>query len=1114
MNNNIHANGQLCCHNSELNKPGNYRFKILIAMKLIAILLTVFCFQVSAGAYSQGITLKEKNAPLEKVIKSLRQQSGYSFIFDYKYLKDAKPVNVNIKEKSLEECLEKIFEHQPFSYQIREKVIVITPKKFSEERKPVQQPISGKVTDESGQPLSGATVKIQGTGTSTKTDSEGFFMLNSQNDSGVLHISYLGYTTEQIRFNKGNTGPFTVVLKVNESELREIEINAGYYTVKDRERTGSISKVTAETIEKQPVSNVLMALQNRVPGLQLTQTTGVPGGGFKAQIRGQGSITNGTDPLYIVDGVQFPSNRLNTINSLLITQDANPLSLLDPNSIESIEVLKDADATAIYGSRGANGVILITTKKGVSGSPLVEARTSVGISQVGHKEELMNTEQYLAMRMEAFQNDGLTPTATDYDVNGVWDKNKYTDWQEVFIGGNARVTNTSLNISGGDNRIHYLINGNYYDEGTVFPGDFGFKRAGLHSNINIGSAESKFSASVDVTYSFQTGKLPVSDPTLAYIYIAPNHPGFKDEFGELVWNFDGKSTLFNPFAALRNTLDRNSNNLILNGILGYRILKNLNFKASIGYNKINTDELDRRLLASRNPSTNPTPLNRVSLFGDNQSQSWIAEPQLIYDTKIHLGKLNAIVGASFQENETSYRNISASNFSSDELMENISSASVFSIRQSEYSKYRYAALYGRLNYSLFDRYFLNLTARRDASSKFGPGKQFANFGAIGLSWIFSEEGLIKDEFPFLSMGKIRVSHGVTGNDQILDYGYIQLYNSSSSYQNTPTLITNRIANPDYAWETNRKTEVALQLGINKDKITFQVANYRNRSSNQLIGFFLPPSVGNTFITGNIPAIVQNSGWELEAGFQIITSKHINWSTNFNITIPRNKLIAYPDLSTSGQSTTLIIGKPLSIYRYYDTTVDKNTGQYVYHDINGDNIMSIEDQYKNAFKGQTLYGGLQNSIGFKQMRLDFLVSFNKQVGESYLSKWNNVPGSFINAGFQSNKPLEALGRWTSSNNVAEIPKYSTTAPANSNFNLGRNNGNQSISDNSFLRIKTISLSYSIAPQILSKVKIKSAEINIQGQNLYTLTKYKGLDPEVPFNRLPPLRTFALGIKITL
>lgn len=1087
-------------------------------MKLTTFLIILSLAQVSASTLAQKITIKVKNASAITVLDQLSKKSNYLFVYDETVVRKIPRITLDLADLNIQEILDQTFKDTRINYIISGRYITLKEKeeslfeKAGQLIKSVLQDISvrGKVVDDDGAPLPGAKVFIKGTKNSTITDSNGNFQLKNVKENSTVVIEYVGYISQEI-IAKYNLG--TLSMKASSADLTEVEINAGYYSVKERELTGSISRITASTIEKQPVSNPLQALQNRMPGLEIMQLNGIPGAGFKVQIRGRNSIrTNGNNILYVVDGVVYPSTGVNTVNSEASNGGVSPLSFINPGDIESIEVLKDADATAIYGSRGANGVMLITTKKGAAGDLKINANFSQAFSRVGNKLHLMNTEQYLEMRREAFKNDGLTPQAADYDVNGTWSETKYTDWQDEIIGGTAKITNAAINFSGGSQKSNFLLGGNYYNEGTVFPGDFGFERGGIRANINFGEPKDRFKASFNLTYSKTLSENSLVSLINSVMH-APNAPDIYDEFGQLNWTYNGVRFGGNPIRNTFNTLKANTDNLIGNILLTYDIFNGLAFKTSLGYNLIKRDELAKTTNKSVDPATNPLTSRRVSLFGNSNSSSFLLEPQLVYNWASGPSKLSALVGMSFQKSNSTIRNINASNFSSDELMENIGSATVFSIRESSFISYKYASLFGRLNYSFSDKYLLNLTARRDGSTRFGPGNQFGNFGAIGAAWIFSDEGFVKSALPFLSFGKVRGSYGVTGNDQIGDYAYLQRYISGSGYQGTPTLSNAGIVNPYYGWETNKKAEVAIQFGVLNDNLNFEVAYYRSRSSNQLISELLPPSVGAESLVNNSPATVQNSGWEISARANILRVNEISWSANFNATVPKNKLISYPDLANSAVAYLFEIGKPLDIYKYNNVVLNPQTGLYVEEDRNGNGSIELEDRVLSKFLGQTLYGGLNNTITYGQFNLDFLFSFTKQYGKTLLANLLRQPGAgFSNGTGPVNLPVNFLDRWQKPGDRAEFLKYSTIS--GTNVFLAAIDGEQSISDNSFIRLKNISLSYNMSGKWLSKLDIKGLQINFSAQNVWTFTNFDGFDPESDRFGLPPLRTFSFGFNLTL
>lgn len=1061
------------------------------------------------------ITIKVNRVSLKNALDLIAKKGKVSIIYSNSKELTSTVVSVNVYDKMIKDVFYDLLNPLPFGYKVIDDKIVISfdplknrPLPINQNKTPID--IKGRVTDNLGNSIPGATVRVKDGNLVTATNKDGAFELHKVAEGSVIIITVVGYSPKEI-IASSDFG--IIVMEVSTSKLDEVKINAGYYSVSERERTGSISKVTSVTIDKEPINNPLQSLQGTVPGVLVTQTTGVPGGGFTVRIRGQNSISSGNDPLYIIDGVNFPSAKISSSSlddPILSSAGANPLSMINPGDIESIEILKDADATAIYGSRGANGVVLITTKKGRSGNPQVNAKISQGISQVAHQMNLLNTDQYLQMRREAFGNDGLIPDATQYDVNGTWDQTKYTNWQKELIGGTANMTNATASVSGGNATGNYLVSSNYDKEGTVFPGSFGYSRFSLHSNLSLGSITDRFSATFSTSYSYLKSDLLQTDLT-SLILLSPNAPDPYDQYGSLNWS--NNTVYVNPMAYLLRTNSSGTNNLVSNITLNYRLFKGLIFKVSAGYNLIKREELIKTPLSSYSPAFGFNATNRVTSFVNNSIDSWLAEPQVSYKSKLGPGSLDALLGLSFQQNNSEYRAINGSGFNSDALMESITSAALLTPFSLTNTEYRYTAVFARINYNLQDKYYLNVTARRDGSSRFGEGNQFANFGAVGAAWVFSDEKLIKEQLPILSFGKLRASYGVTGNDQIADYGYLQLWNSSATYQGISTITPSRLSNPNYGWETNRKIEAALQLGFIQDRLSLEISYFTNRSSNQLVGIPLPLSTGFQTIQANLPAEVENTGWEFETNFKVLKKENWQWSAGFNLSIPHNRLVSYPGLATSTNAFNYVVGRPLTVRMDYNVTVNSQTGLYVFEDKDGNGARNDADRYISDFIGPKLYGGLQNAIRFKQINLSFLLAFTKQTGLNYMSGTLNNPGRWLPNSPFGNQSIEVLNRWQHTGDEVSIQRFGTASATSTPYLNARTNGSQSISDASFIRLKNVALSIGLPKQWVKMMKVSQAEISLQGQNLFTITGYKGLDPEIQsLNNLPPLRTLMVGLNL--
>ncbi|WP_268225202.1 TonB-dependent receptor [Sinomicrobium oceani] len=1091
-----------------------------LKMKLTVFLFVISLFQLQAGTgYAQKtkITLNMQGVTVLEVIEEIETITDFDFLYSEKDLDLSRKVSINARKRRVEEVLAILFKNSGVVYSINEKLIILKPNgEVSKVPKPgvnprdVQQQfeVNGTITDPEGNPLPGVNIIIKGTNQGTMSNPDGKYSIRVETND-ILTFSYVGFKKVELPVN----GPDTINIQMEEdvTSLEGVEVNAGYYTVKERERTGNISRITAKDIEKQPVANPLQALQGRMPGVYIQQTTGVPGGGYNIQIRGQNSLraggTTGLDgnlPLYIVDGVPITSTPLGSPIGGAIVGAGNPLNSINPSDIESIEILKDADATAIYGSRGANGVVLITTKKGGIGKTKVDINFYQGLGKASNKMDLLNTEQYMEMRREAFANDGMEPRASDHDLNGNWtDPTRFTDWQDELLGGTAYVTNVQTTFSGGTQQTQFLVGMGYYRESTVFSGDSKYDKFSTNFNMNHSSENKKFTINFSGNYVVEDNNLPPIDPTSTALTLPPNAPALFDEAGNLNWengNFD------NPLAGFRQEFNSRTNNLIANAILSYQILDGFQIKTSLGYTETRLNEKYKVPLISIDPfGTSNT--GAVSV-GNNHTNNWIIEPQLTYELSIGSGRLNILIGGTFQKSNLIVERFTGQGYTSDALLDNLRAAPVVSVNNIDNVEYKYTAVFGRVNYNWKEKYILNLTGRRDGSSRFGPGKQFGNFGALGGAWIFSKENFTQDNLPFLSFGKLRMSYGTTGSDQIGDYGYFELWNPIQyPYNGITGLSPSNLFNPDFGWEINRKFEVGFEMGFIDDRIFLSSSYYRNRSDNQLVGIPLPSTTGFSSIQANFPAEVENTGLEFGLITNNIKTKDFSWSTTFNLTIPRSKLIAFPDIENSAFNSHYKVGEPLGVlFAYHYMGVNTETGLYTFEDVNEDGLIRLADdgQFQKEI-GLEYFGGFQNNLTYKGFQLDIFLQFVKQTGRNYLNYFGN-PGSF------SNQPVNVQNRWQQSGDHTDIQQYTQTGAARSAY-LNVQRSDYRIGDASFVRLKNVSLSYQFPPTLLKKLKLADLRVYVQGQNLLTFTNYKGLDPETQSSSLPPLRMLTLGIQVT-
>ncbi len=962
--------------------------------------------------------------------------------------------------------------------------------------------LHGRVVDENGKPLSGATVTLKGTSIRAITGSQGKFSIRA--DSGqTLIVANAGYDDREILIGPDNN--LTIQLELSlASLLNTTVVNKGYYTTTQRLNTGNVSTIKAAEIEEQPVGNPLAALEGRAPGLFVTQSNGLPGAGFSTQVRGQHSILAGNGPLYLIDGVPFTNNSISLV-AISANGPQSPFNSINPADIESVEVLKDADATAIYGSRGANGVVLITTKKGRTGKTKLELNVYTGSGKITRMQDLLNTRQYIQMRREAFANDNLSPDIYSAPDLTAWDTTRYTDWKRMLIGGTAHITDAQASLSGGNAQTQFFLGAGFHRETTVFPGEFADSRGAVHFNFTHSSPDDRFKATLTVGYTTDKINLIGQDLT-NFIRLSPNAPALYDTSGKLNWS-EGGAGFSNPLAYLLQKSNATADNLLSNLVLRYQLLPGLDLKANLGYNSMQLQQEFIYPGASVDPMYNFTGFAEYS---ENNFKSWIIEPQAEYGTSWGRVKLELLAGTSFQQQRTNGSITYASNFSSDALLGSPSAAGNVSVANNN-TLYRYQAGFGRISLNWGDKYLLNLTGRRDGSSRFGPNRQFSNFGAIGAAWIFSKEAFIKDNLPALKYGKLRGSFGITGDDQIGDYQYLNTYIPNIyPYQGQAGLIPAQLYNPEYSWETNRKLELGLELGFLDERIVATVSYYRDRSSNELINYTLPVQTGFNSIIRNFPALVQNTGWEYQLNTTIIKTKRFTWNTSLNVTFSDNKLLEFPNLASSAYAANYAIGHSLSIVKLvHQTGVDPQTGIYHFTDKDGHltSAPSFPDDYvviKDL--APDLYGGLRSFFQYKNFSLSIFFQFVKQKGFSYVYN-NPTPGSM------SNQPAEVLHRWRKPGDITDIQLYTTTNPGAAAYYYYSYSSDGAVGDASFIRLKNAALTYTLPAEWSGRIKTGSIKVFLQGLNLVTWTKYKGGDPEIRNSfTLPPLKIFTAGINV--
>ena len=973
-----------------------------------------------------------------------------------------------------------------------------------------KESISGRVTDKNGEPLIGVSVKIKGTTVGTITDLDGKFSLNNISPSTVLVFSYIGMNS--LELNVGGKTSLNVKLEDNSVNINEVVV-VGYGTQKKSDITGSVTSVSKDRFSQIPVTNAMTAIEGAVAGVTITNTSSVPGSAPTVQVRGVNSINASTNPLIIVDGIPFEGN----------------ISYINPNDIESMEILKDASAVAIYGTRGANGVILITTKKGVAGKPVIQYAAYGGVESIAHTLTPRSGAEYVqkyADYMSQTNQTQTSPVPNLYEVAN-YNAGKTTDWiKEASQQG--IIQDHNLSISGGAENVKYYISGDYLNEKGVVKG-YNYQRAGLRSNLET-----------NVTDYLTTG--------VSLFLVSNNYDGNKvnllnasamSPYGQLMNATTGKYQIYPMFPELLYT-----NPLIgtYNESKDERVNVNTNFFAELKPKFV--PGLKYRI----NASYNYNPTSASSYVGrDGNDNSGTAS---ITDTKTTLYVIENILSYTkdwqkhhfdftglYSSQKNNYTSVTAGavGFINDILTVNNLSAGAKQTSGSYQSSYSMLSQMGRLNYSYDSRYLITLTARRDGYSAFGSNtNKYGTFPSIALGWNLSNENFMGGTKDFLDQLKVRASYGKSGN-MAIGVNQTSLVDNTVSYPfngvSNVTVLANILGNPNLHWETTKGLNAGVDFSFLNARISGSVDVYDNRTSDLLLKRNLPLVTGYSNVWDNI-GIVGNKGIDISLKTVNVKSKDFKWSTNWNFSTYKNEIIDLYGDKKSDIGNKWFIGKPLgAIYDYKmigvwqtgDADLAKYSakpGDLKFQDVNGDG--KIDANNDKVYQGSTQpkwIGGFTNTFEYKNIHLSIFI----QTSQGSLK--NNVDLNYADEQGRRNTPAE-IGYWTPTN------MNNTRAALSYNNTLGYGYPR----DNSFTRIKDITLSYVFSPKLLEHTFLRSLTIYASGRNLYTFTNWVGWDPEDTYtgrgisynstnngpnngtiswtNNYPSVRSVVFGINVAL
>nr|WKN36089.1 TonB-dependent receptor [Tunicatimonas sp. TK19036] len=1037
----------------------------------------------------------------------------------------------------------------------------------------LEKTITGKVTDENNESLPGVNILVRNTSVGTVTDVDGNYRLTVSDNATTLVFSSVGYLTEEVSI--GNQNTINVQMLPDIQSLSEVVV-IGYGTQKKSDLTGSISSISGEDIQKMPVTSLDQALQGRAPGVQITQTSGQPGGGVSVRIRGSNSITAGNEPLYVIDGMPIYNDN-STVNAGVTQSDGqNPLATINPQNIESIEVLKDASATAIYGARGANGVVIITTKQGRLGENRIDFDASFGIQEVRRKMPILNARQFAEFSNEAYRNGqvylledqpdpGAYAVYTEDQVNSY---GKGTDWQDELFRPAPR-TNYGLSFSGGNENTKYSVSGSYFNQqGTIINSDF--KRAMIRVNldqkltpkISIGNNIAISRSWSDLAYTgagFNVGASP--SIVLAALGFNPILPVRDPETGEFTYqnrhvgegngDYQPAVPFYNPIAYATQAINQNISNRVLGSVYGeYNILENLKLRVNLGVDLLNNKQ-------------NHFVPSTISLAAGSKGEAAVGTVENFTITNENIinyrktwGTLHSIDvtgGFSVQRFYQERLSASAEGFSSNAIsFHNLSAGAVQNPSISATRDWSLVSYLARVNYKLADKYLFTLTGRADGSSRFGSGNKFGYFPSGAIAWRVSEESFMQ-QVPTISNLKIRASYGLTGNQEL------PLYQSLSVLDETRYILDQkpvigfrpiRIANPDLKWETTEQFDIGLDLGLFKQRLRITADYYQKNTRDLLLQVFLPTSSGFSSAIQNIGG-TENQGVELAIEGDILTGE-FTWNAGFNISTNRNmvtdlgdeehRFINVPSFHAASQPVAILeVGKSLGNFYGWETdgflddaaevdaAADQTpvTGSKMipgvprFVDQNDDGVVNEDDRTIIGNAMPDFIGGFSTNMSYKGFDLSALFSYS--VGNEILNA-NRQWLEFRNG--RHNNTLDVINRWSPEKTPEQNRNAETGLAINPNAVSPFVVYDRWIEDGSYLRLNNIQLSYNIPTEKLGMNGIRQVRIYVSGQNLLTFTNYGGFDPEVnrfgqdnilrgfDVNAYPISKTYLVGINIGL
>ncbi len=1098
---------------------------LAVAGKPGIILLALAWLIGSPSAVAQTVKYSAKKVPIENVFKSVEEQTGYMFFYNQLVLQQSREVTIHAEQVPLLSFLALLFKDQPLKYSIENKAIIVSRKSIVSyasgpvevvHQQPAFIPVKGQVYGDDGTPLAGASIMIKGKPGAVVSDESGSFTIEAERGE-VLVLSYVGYDTKEVKIERA--GALTVNLVQNASAINNVVV-VGYGTQSKRAVTGAVTSIGFDKFKDRSFSNVTQSLAGQVAGVNISQAQGAPGVSPIIRIRGVNSITAGSNPLFVIDGVPLENFNLNMIN---------------PQDIESVEVLKDASSAAIYGSRGSSGVIIVTTKLGKPGKVNINASFEYGIQEVTRKMEMMDAQQWIQYYITAKNNSWVdlgggrkatdpnslrAGASTDYVIpeeflNNPGQFGKGTDWQDVMYRV-APLKNAQLSVSGGTNNTQYLFSAGYLDQEAILDANY-YKRLSLRSNIKQ-SISPKFTIGLNLAltgiYDRTDGTQGKSDviglalqsSPIFSIYNENGNIGMMDPNSS--WNrylqFNPIS-LWHPYSTTRYTDKQNKAlNALGTAFAEYKLFNDLKFRTSINANAFNNRN-SFYLYKNQGYGFNQSLRAATGTATSGYMLNWLWENTLNYQKQFKEHSFNLLAGYTAQKQRDEFQSATASNYPND-LVQTLSAGTVTS-GTSTLTSWSMISHLARLSYDFKNRYFLTSTIRRDGSSRFGSNNQWGYFPSVSAGWIASDEAFMSG-ITGKNLLKFRASYGVAGNNQIPNYGPVSLlgagnYASGNTLANGLSILS--IPNPDLKWEKTTQLNLGVDIGLMKNRINISAEYYNSITKDMLLNVPVPDISGFATQLTNIGAM-RNRGVEFTIASKNLI-RQLSWTTDLNFSLNRNKILKLgpgdaPIYYNDNETTVKMeVGQPISNFYGYifdgiynnQSQIDKSPheastkpGDPIIRDVNGDNKITTDDRTIIGNYQPDFAAGIVNTFSYKGIELSVLVqgSFGGEIVNQnyrflgYNNRLRNLFAKVNNYWKSESDPGDGINP-----RPTMVRKPFQTAFSN-----------LWVEDASFVRIKNVRVSYALPAGLLKKTPFRNLRIYVNADNVKLFSNYTGYDPE--------------------